>query len=541
MINLTALNTIKSAKNVTNAQSGKLRYSSYVQKPDSFERSCPVNFTGSSNRYKQYAKTADALITTGQNAQLSLDGQLASDGWAGKVADSVSVLWNSKNRAVLVQADIDEYNKQVGELRESIKEKRFCEKFEEVFGVEYNHAKVAKYDKKAKQFKLAVTSKVVSDIVNSKLSKDLDEYKKSNGKLEDKVEKRINPYAMTGSVPYFYHTTPKEKILQNMEESLVSVVGSKEALNSTLNASGMNVEKMSDEEKYNAYGIMSEFLVQAINDMAKNATKGKSVKELKKEYDESYKNAYGVKNNIQERVDNYNRSQEIGAAAVRGVTRSALSALVLLAAPEAGFAKMVANAATTLGIKVLVDGSDKLTNDVEGSLNSKNFKNLVRSASISGAEKLASSALSAVIPGIDTGYDVLDEILSQGKTVASDTILGLTSERLKKGKWATNQIVPRMLISFVFKNISPNDDVIKQLLSCTKGGVNQAMKYSTRDRDVVKAFLEGTKQALNEVDTEDKKSLNELKMISKNNPEEFLSIMTSVLQQIVDENSNQVD
>ena len=100
MINLTALSNIKTAKNITNAQSNGFRFSSFVQKPDTFERSSSVNFTGSSNRNKQYNKTADSLETAGQNAQLSLNGQLAHDGWAGKVADAVSVLWNSKNRAV---------------------------------------------------------------------------------------------------------------------------------------------------------------------------------------------------------------------------------------------------------------------------------------------------------------------------------------------------------------------------------------------------------------------------------------------------------
>ena len=152
MINFTALNSIKTAKSITNTQSNGFRYSAYVQKPDTFERTCPVNFTGSSNRTKQYNKTADALKTIGQNAQLSLDGQLAQEGWAGKVADAVSVLWNSKNRAVLVQKDIDKYNQQIDELKASIKEKKFPEKFQEIFGVEYHNANIVKYNKKVFSF-----------------------------------------------------------------------------------------------------------------------------------------------------------------------------------------------------------------------------------------------------------------------------------------------------------------------------------------------------------------------------------------------------
>ena len=541
MINLTALSNIKTAKNITNAQSNGFRFSSFVQKPDTFERSSSVNFTGSSNRNKQYNKTADSLETAGQNAQLSLNGQLAHDGWAGKVADAVSVLWNSKNRAVLVQRDIDTYNKEVDELRASIKEKRFPEKFKEIFGVEYKNSNVKKYDEKAKQYKLAVTTKAMTDSINKTLGKDVAQYKSTNGELKDKVEQKVNPYACTGMIPVITCTTKKEEIFENLEKALVDVLGSKKALDGTLKASGMDTEKMSMQEKYHAYGIMADFLVQATNDTAKNVCKGKDLEQLKEECDAAYKKAYGTENDIQARVDKYNRSQEIGAAAVRGAVRSVASAVVMLVAPEAGFAKMVANAATTMGVKIAVDASDKMSSDVEGAMNAKNFKKLVYSASISGAEKLASGVLGAAIPVLGTGYDFLDEILEQGKGVVTDTALGLVSEKLKKGNWATNQIIPRMVLSAVFRNLSPNDEVIKQLLSATKGGLNQAMKYSTRDRDIVKAFLEGTKQALDEVKVDDKKSLEELKKISKNDPEEFLAIMTSVLQQIVDEDKLQQD
>lgn len=543
MINLSALNAVKSTKNVINAKSNGFRQSPFVQKPDTFERNSNVNFTGSSNRTKQYQKTTEALETIGDNAQLSLDGQLMSEGWAGKVADTVSILWNSKNRAVLVQQDINTYNQQIDELKDSIKEKNFPEKFKEIFGIDYNASNIKKYNKTVKQFKVAVTTQAMSDIISKKLSDDLKIFRENDGKLKDKVEKQINPYAMTGSVPYFYHTTSKEKVFENMENSLVSIVGSKESLENTLKASGMDTEKMSMDEKYSAYGVMAEFLDETMKDMAKNVCKGKTLKELQKEYDESYEHAYGHTNDIQERVDKYNRSQEIGAAAVRGTTRSVLSALVLLTAPEASFAKIVAKSATTMGIKILVDGTDKLSSEKEDALDSKNFKKLVRSASISGTEKLASGVLGSVVPAFDTGYQFLDEILEQGKEVATDTVLGLTSEKLKKGNWATNQIIPRMLISFVFRNISPNDDVVKEILSATKGGVNQAMKYSTRELDVMKSFMEGTKQALSKIEVNDKKSLEELKKLSNENPEEFLKVMTSALKEVVDEKTkgNEID
>lgn len=292
MINLSALSAIKSSNNIQKVNSdNSFRYSTIVQKPDTFERTCPVNFTGGSNKSKQYEKTTETLKTIGQNAQLSLDGHLASEGWAGKVADSVSVLWNSKNRAVLVQKDIDTYNQQIDDLKKSIKDKKFPEKFQEIFGVEYKNSNITKYNKKVKQFKLAVTTQAMSDIVSKKLSEDLTVFKENNGKLQDKVEKKINYYATTGSVPYLYHTTPKEQIFENMEKSLVSIIGSKETLDNTLKASGMDTEKMSMEEKYNAYGVMAEFLDETMKTTAKNVRAGKTLQELQKEYDDSYEHA----------------------------------------------------------------------------------------------------------------------------------------------------------------------------------------------------------------------------------------------------------
>ena len=228
MINLTPLNSFKSVKNTQNAQPQGLRYNSYVQKPDSFERSCPVNFTGSSNRLKQYGKVTDTLIQTGENAQTSLNGQLAANGWAGKVADKISGLWNSKNRAHLVQADINAYNAQMHELKDSIKQDKFKEKFKEIFEVDYVNANVSKYNKKAKQFEMAVTTKCMADITKSKLSKDLDVYNKADGELKNYQETSFNPYAPTGSIPLVTTNIPKETVFENLENALIDTLVSKE-------------------------------------------------------------------------------------------------------------------------------------------------------------------------------------------------------------------------------------------------------------------------------------------------------------------------
>lgn len=514
------------------------RQSNFVQKPDTFERNTNVTFTGKSNRIKQYTKTAETLLDAGKNAQLSLNGQLASEGWAGKVADTVSALWASNNRAHLVQADIENYNTQITDLKNSINNGNFKEKFKETFGVEYNQSNIRNYEKTAKHFNMAITTKSVSDIVSAKLNDDITIYDENKGELKDIVKKVPNYFANTGSVPYFDKTTKKEDILKNMEDDLVSIVGSKETLESTLKASGMDTEKMSDQERYNAYGLMTKFLIETTKQTSINLSKGKDIKELKKEYDDAYVKAYGTKNHIQERVDKYNRSQIIGAAAVRGATRSALGALVMLTAPEAGFAKLVAKSAATMGIKILVDSSDKATAKSDDIFDSKAFKKIVRSASISGGEKMAIGLVGSMLPEVSTGLDVLDEVLSQTKDVAIDTSLGLVGEKLKKGNWATNQIAPRMLISFVFNNLGSDSQEVKALLDMTKGGINQYMKYTTRGINPTKTVIEGTKEALKSAEFQNDKSFDKLRDLSINNPEEYTKMMVSVLDEVIKEHKD---
>lgn len=551
MINLIGLsNVIKPAKTTQN-NSNAFRLAMSSLKADTFERSnpaenklnvtCPISFTGKSNRLKEYKKVTDALNQTAQNAQTALDGQLASDGWAGKVADSISVLWNSKNRATLVQADIDSYKEQVNSLENSIKNDKFNEAFKEMFDIEFNHANVVRYNKKSEQLTSAVSADATAKIIESKLSASIKTYNKLSGKLSDITERKYLPTVMTGSVLYYDQVTSKKDILENMENSLADVLGDKKVLKSVLLAGGMDVEKANDGEKYKAYGFIANFLVESSKETAKECAKGQTLEQIKADYDKAYEKAYGTKNNIQNRVDKYCRSQEIGAAAVRGVTRSALAILTTLMNPPTGMAKIAINSAMTFGIKVAVDGSDKLTNDIDNSIdfNSKVVKKLVRSAAISAAEKFATGSANMFIPKFDTGNATLDFALNQGRNVLIDTTCGMTSEKLKQGNWAKNQILPRMIISAVFRNLKPDNDFVDELLSMTKGGVNQAMKKSTRSYEYVKAFVTGTRQVLEAIYKQDNQTFADLKKFADENPEKYEKLMTELLQLEIDKLSEE--
>lgn len=367
MINFLGLNVIKPAQTIQNNSNIAFDYSKLGQKPDSFERShfttSPISFTGKSNRLKEYKELTQDLNQTAQTAQSSLDKQLATEGWSGKTADAISVLWNSKNRAKLVQADIDTYKDQVSQLEGSIKEDKFSDKFKEFFDVEYNHSNIVKYNRKAEQFENAMTADCIARYTDEKLSKNIETFDKLSGNLQDLNEYKTNPYATTGSVPYYNHLTTKDEIFSNMENSLVEVLGDKKVLDKILSANGLNSGKTPKEDKYKLYGYLSKVIVDSSRASAQKSLNGRTLSQMKEETDKSYEKAFGTNNDIIARVDNYNASQKVGAACVKFVTNVVFNTL--------GPGKVWASCIYSAGKSIAFDVADAKTKDVDNDVNLK--------------------------------------------------------------------------------------------------------------------------------------------------------------------------
>lgn len=523
-LNKTASNQILQDK--SNAQKSYVSFA--TTKPDTFELS-----TKNTNSNEKYNNITTYLKNTGENAQTSLNGQLQSEGWAGKIADKISVLWRSKNRAHLVQEDIDKYNQQIENLVLSIKENKFNQKFKEIFEVDCDLEKIQTYNKKAEQYKLAATTQSIADITLSKLAKVTSEYKSNNGQLEDRKEITINRYDMRGIEAPYHKNIPKEVTFKKMEDALINTVGSKKILDTALKNSGIDIEKASIDSKYKAYGILAEYLIETSKATAKNCTEGKSLKEIKKEYDNAYQNAYGDKNNIQARVDKYNRSQEIGAAAVKGSVRYAAAATLGLIAPKATIAKILYESAVTFGTKLAVDTSEKLTANIK--LEDKDIKKLVKDSAISAAEKFTRKSLLKIIPGIETSSDILNIILDQATDITVNTSLGLIAEKMKYGKWYPNQIIPRMIICAAFNNIKGDDDFTKVLLKTAEGVSKQVVKKSSYGDESIKQFLKATRATLDEYYTKDKNTFGDIKNLADCHPEKYNEIIIGLLGQMVKE------
>ncbi len=100
------------------------------------------------NKRESEYSAVNAQKETVKNARAAFQQQLDSDGWAGKTADAVSVLWNSDNRAVKVEADLQAYENQIKDLQKAQSQgsTQFNAKFKEIFGVDYNPDNVAQYE-----------------------------------------------------------------------------------------------------------------------------------------------------------------------------------------------------------------------------------------------------------------------------------------------------------------------------------------------------------------------------------------------------------
>lgn len=132
----------------------KILKNSYVQKSD---KSDVVR-----KDYKTaQAETLNMLTSQLDNAKAAFNEQMKQDGWAGDVADGISVLWGSGNRASKVREDIAEYGKTLKELKGCKTEAEFNKKFKEKFGIAYNKNAIANYMLKpsAANFKKAFGSK----------------------------------------------------------------------------------------------------------------------------------------------------------------------------------------------------------------------------------------------------------------------------------------------------------------------------------------------------------------------------------------------
>ena len=91
--------------------------------------------------------TVNMMSNQLDQAQAAFDKQMNADGWAEDVADGISVLWGSNNRASKVREDLKTYRNNINQLKNAAKQgdAQFKTKFKQIYGVNYNQKAIANY------------------------------------------------------------------------------------------------------------------------------------------------------------------------------------------------------------------------------------------------------------------------------------------------------------------------------------------------------------------------------------------------------------
>lgn len=85
-----------------------------------------------------------------KNARAAFDKQIREQGWTANVADSVSIIWGSENRAEVVAKELDNYAKQIQNLEACLQSGDFDEFkkiFKALFDVDFRPLMIAEYVK----------------------------------------------------------------------------------------------------------------------------------------------------------------------------------------------------------------------------------------------------------------------------------------------------------------------------------------------------------------------------------------------------------
>lgn len=132
-----------------NGQYEVLSHDGVLLKKDYVKKSVSSNNSAKTNNTTPKS-TVGTLRKSLNTAKKDFQAQLDDDGWAGDLADGVSVLWGSKNRASVVRKDIKAEEDRIKQLEAAANksEASFQAKFKQIYGVNYNKAAIDRYNNK---------------------------------------------------------------------------------------------------------------------------------------------------------------------------------------------------------------------------------------------------------------------------------------------------------------------------------------------------------------------------------------------------------
>ncbi len=528
-MNISAIDSTISVRKIGRVGGSSFRYVP-KDKPDTFESTntsktmtVPTRVGAYSPLSEKYSSTITTLESLQIKAQTAFDKQRQLDGWNGKFADKISVLWGSKKRSAVVSEDLKTSKAEIEHLSNAAKDGNFESEFFDIFGVNYDKEKIDNFEQASKKYTLIKSAQTMADFTEHSLRKYVDFF-------IDNADS-VNPESP--SFDRYKKHPPIAQTLSNYEAELAKFVGGKENLQKLATTKMNHFICASREEKIEVYGEIAEGLIYTSKATASKLKGDKKDSEIQKEYDNAYAEAYGTKNNIQKKVTDYVKAQQIRATAVKDL---AISGIIGAAIATSGTSvPALLGSGITVGGYIGMDLAELATNQIDNSqdMTKDSVKDIVKCALLSGAEYFIGSKLYDVIPAARTGKKVLDTTLNLARTLSIEFSTAFVSEYAQTGKWATDQINPKAFIKLTLATFAA-EELVRMGLSAPSGLKSdyspQAKLLS--EQTIQNISTRATKELEKQFADNPLKVMN-LKLISIQNPELFQELLASSLQEVV--------
>jgi len=491
-----------------------------IQIPDTFERTTEIKVQPAKVEVREeFANTINTLTELHDRAKTTFDKQVALDGWSGKLADKISALWGSKNRASLVNQELKEFNRNIEDLNNAAQAGNFKAKFKEKFGVEYNKEAIEKFEKISETSTSIEVSRKIATETNKKLGSYVSYFEKKAEYLSPKE------YSDTA------HKRFEESRVKfgEFKKNLSAFVGGDKNLKELAVAQNENFNSATTEEQVKVYLQIAKQLITTSKETAKSFQGEKTDKEIKKEYNEAFKNAFGD-NNIVKRVFKYVRSQQTGAILIRD---SLLAGAIGATIATSGTAyPITVGAGMSIVGNIGLDVSELVTNNTDNKidLSKKEVRGIVKDAAITGVEYMAGSALYEVIPMANTGSKIANGALNAARTLGIELSTAFVAEYARTGKWATDQINPKTFVKMTLATYG-----IEELSRIGLSARTKTVGKRPVPKEVMGKIYEKANAELHKMYTKAPKDVLNLKFISMQNPEEFMKLLSLSLSEVMSE------
>ncbi len=490
------------------------------QMPDTFERTtnpieyCKGGFVPSASKFNT---TIDALNLMNVKAQTAFDRQLAYDGWSGKLADKISCLWSSKNRASLVSDDLQVHKMQIENLENAARVGNFRSEFFKTFGVNYDEEAIKDYEKASAKYTLIKSADQVADYTKEHLT----EYTNFFTKHKNSINPESPDFDKHG------RHVDVEKKLDGFKEELTKIVGGKENLKVLELSKRPDFITLSREEQIDVYKDIAEGLIYTSAETAEKLKHGKKIDEIQKEYDEAYKKAFGETNNIQKRVDKYIKTQQIRSTALKDVAMSGIIGATI-ALSKTSLPTLTGAAVSTVGY-IGMDLADLATNKIDNKedMSEEAVKDVVKCAVLSGVEYIVGSKMYDIIPEANSKNQVLNSALNTARTLGIELSVAFVSEYAQTGEWATYQMNPKDFVKLTLARFAI-EELTRMGLSAPAGRKSNysPMKLS---EDATSTVVDRATKELQKQYAKNPAQFMNLKLLSMEKPELFNELMTSTL------------